>query len=258
MLDLIDSQITYRSRYLTGVALGAGARHGAARSLQSALGRISNRDRSASTSADAADAAQRRHAGRAAADDCNGWRPKSPRRRRRISTRRSSWRSSRRSRISREAVAATLFPAPSGDRRSATARAALRDLQNPASDRLFLRGARRVRDACLARHAARRERRSARIAHELDISPAPASVTFRARFLRQCRQCRDDRQSAHRTYASKPSREVEVSYARRHRGPADLAWENVADAALARARSVCRRRRRIFCLPARASSCRPT
>ena len=40
MLDLIDSQITYRSRYLTGVALDAGARHGAARSLQSALGRI--------------------------------------------------------------------------------------------------------------------------------------------------------------------------------------------------------------------------
>ena len=43
LLDLIDSQITYRSRYLIGAALVAGARHGAARSVQSALGRLPDR-----------------------------------------------------------------------------------------------------------------------------------------------------------------------------------------------------------------------
>ncbi len=66
LLDLIDSQITYRSRYLTGVALGAGARHGAARSVQSALGRLSGR-RDRRSYRDFADPAPGRHARGAAA-----------------------------------------------------------------------------------------------------------------------------------------------------------------------------------------------
>ena len=40
MLDLINSQITYRSRYADRRRAGAGARPGAARPLQSTLGRL--------------------------------------------------------------------------------------------------------------------------------------------------------------------------------------------------------------------------